>query len=554
MLCFAVFHEGESEFDISARNAYLFGPDAIPVEATLSSRDGLIRGEKANDDAAGLALQYSLQPAVRPDGETVELGSMMLRTCLLPSRPHIYLLSLELARHRIMLFLNKLEDWGLFDLPADHPIMVQFEQARAKFTKAVVTHRSGETDSRTRLSASADTLAKEALSLAVDAGEQLAAVDSERQLPRRVSGEFYQVAVDRVREHMGLDAPPPGVSIKIPDTLGVRVPDKPLVGCAVNTARFDDASKNAILKSCDFMSIPMRWVDMEPTEGRYSFGNTDRWIEWAVRTAKLPIVGGPLLDFRPSSVPEWLYIWEHDYDTLRELVYDHVRHIVTRYRRTIGRWTIVSGLHVNRNFTLKLEQIMDLTRMGVLMIRKLHPSAKVQIEICQPWGEYHAEHRKSIPPQLYTEMISQAGIAVDAIALRVHFGHVESGSPMRDLMAFSDMLDRYASMDKPLTVSALSVPSRCVGTGPEEQEYGGYWHAPWTAEGQAEWMKRAMTIAASKPYVQSVCWHELSDSSKTSLGEGLLTGESQPRPGLEALVSMREALRDGRVPLVEAPS
>ena len=31
---------------------------------------------------------------------------------------------------------------------------------------------------------------------------------------------------------------------------------------------------------------------MDPTEGRYVFSKTDRWIEWAVGTAKLPLVGG----------------------------------------------------------------------------------------------------------------------------------------------------------------------------------------------------------------------------------------------------------------------
>ena len=57
-------------------------------------------------------------------------------------------------------------------------------------------------------------------------------------------------------------------------------------------------------------------------------------------------------------------------------------------------------------------------------------------------------------------MIPQAGIAIDALALRIQMGQPDRGRTTRDLMALSDLLDRYATLDKPIAVTAAGVPRR----------------------------------------------------------------------------------------------
>ena len=73
-------------------------------------------------------------------------------------------------------------------------------------------------------------------------------------------------------------------------------------------------------------------------------------------------------------MPDFLYIWEHDYETLRDVVIEHVKQVVTRYRRTVHTWTICSGLHVASNFAISYEQAVDLTRVCVLIVHQLLPS------------------------------------------------------------------------------------------------------------------------------------------------------------------------------------
>jgi len=278
---------------------------------------------------------------------------------------------------------------------------------------------------------------------------------------------------------------------------------------------------------------------MEPEEGKYAFGPTDGWIEWAVRRARMPVSAGPIVEFRSEAVPEWLYIWENDYETLREIVYEHLRQLVIRYRRTVSRWTVVSGLHVNRGFRFGYEQMMDLTRLCVLTVRKLHPSAKVFVELTSPWGEYVARSKRAVPPALYAEMLSQMGITVDGLALRLEFGRRDRGGMARDLMSLSHLLDRYAVLDRPLTISALGAPA-----GPVDGEVGedaGGWHGAWSASTQREFLLEAGAVALSKPYVQGVCWQGLFDEGGASVG--LIGPDGSVREVGRAMQRLRGALR-----------
>ena len=45
-----------------------------------------------------------------------------------------------------------------------------------------------------------------------------------------------------------------------------------------------------------------------------------------------------------------MYVWQHDYSTLRDLAYEHVERIVQRYKSVVGMWNIAAGINVNDNF------------------------------------------------------------------------------------------------------------------------------------------------------------------------------------------------------------
>ncbi|MFM9996721.1 MAG: endo-1,4-beta-xylanase [Phycisphaerales bacterium] len=551
MLSFAVFDDAGPARGFVVRHAHVFGPDEVAIPAEITFEDGVIRCRKGSTEAAGLSLQYRADLPAEGPAAGRAIGLFTLRTCLLPERDEPYLLTLELARHRIMLVLNKLEQWGLFDLPADHAAIARFERARHRFAEALVAQRSSNGASAHGLSLGADRASRDALGLAVDAGEQLTMIQADRQLRQRFTGELFKQAARQHADSIAADRVLPEGAVKSRDGAGVVLQGPPTIGCVINPGQFVEPVTKQAAALCDFISVPMRWIEMEPVEGRYSFARTDKWIEWAVRTAKLPVWGGPIIDMRHACIPEWLYIWENDYETLRELVYEHVKQVVTRYRRTVQRWTVVSGLHVAEGLSLSLERVMDLTRVAVLLVRKLQPSARVQVEITQPWGEYFAGSRRSIPPTVYAEMIGQAGIAVDALALRLHGGQTPPGRSTRDLMALSAILDRYADFDKPIVVSGLGVPSRGSEANGTVEDPGS-WRGGWTPERQAEWLSRAVAIAASKPFVHGVCWQDLTDAALPGEAPwcGLLTEAGVPKPAAGRFAEILKSLQAKKPPHV----
>ncbi len=500
MLRFAVLDDRGPVADYPLRHAHLLGADDVAIPGDINFADGLVHCVKKNADAAGLALLY----------DAGDCGQLVLRTCLLPQRLRPYLLSLELARHRIMLFLNKLEEWFLCDLPPDEPAMKLFEQARAKFTAALAAERADDHS----FTPEEDRLAREALCLAIQASERLALLATDILLAHRI--------------HTAQQAAGNG-------------PVNLMIGCDVRRDQTSEGLQKVVADHFDFMTSPMRWPVLEPDEGDYSWGKTDKWVEWAVRTARMPVHAGPIVDLRPGRSPEWLQIWANDYDTLREVVFQHLKKVVTRYHKAVARWTVASGLHLNADYKLNLEQIMDLSRVCVMLVRKMLPNAKIQIEIDQPFGEHYGCDPVSLPPLIYAEMLTQQGVAIDAIALRIQMGDAREGRATRDLMALSALLDAYSVFDKPLVITALGAPSEPIHPAQGDGRFEpGRWRAAWSPESQAEWLRNALAVCLAKPYVHSVAWHELYDSPDASaLCEmphgGLITSAGKAKPALRQL-------------------
>ncbi len=576
MLSFVVFDaEGVDARHFPPRHAYLIGPEDTPVQGEIALRTGVVDAAKAVHTTVGLGVQMLIgkpESLANPTGAHVpgsSLGLLTVQTCLLPDHVQPYLLTIELARRQIMVVLNKMEDWGLFDLSGDHPLMKQFDSARESFTSALVAQRMpvGEGEiARGGFNGRADRLASHALATGIETGEQIALLNAERQFQLRMSGQGYKDASAHLAR-LTPETPPPGTPIVIPGAGYCVLSEPPLIGCAISPGSFTEIQQRAVLATCDFITMPMRWIDLEPTEGKNNFQSTDRWIEWAIRTAKLPVIGGPLLDFRPQCAPDFLFIWENDYETLRDLVFEHVTAVVTRYRRTVTRWTVASGLHVNMNFKISFEQIVDLTKMCIQLVRKLHPSAKIQLEVSQPWGEYHALNRRSIPPFIYAEAVVQAGAAhppsqIDALCIRTQMGHAEPGLATRDLLSLSAMLDRFASLEKPIVVSAFGCPSAPItakpfrprsGAEPTDAYEPGFWHEPWSETQQAAWMLAAGAVIASKPYVHSICWQDLIDPVNPVTAEmpfgGLLLSSGQPKAALTRLAQLRKSIKESKWPL-----
>ena len=504
MLLFDVYESDQLASAWPLRSAYLIGPDTHALKAAVTFERGRICCDKREAGTSALVLQH-------PCGR---LGRLTLQTCLLPERDEPYLLNLELARHRLMVLYTRLEEWSMFELDESHPVKVHAAAARELFIEAMCIQR----DEPARAAA----LSQRCLEEGLEGSEELAMAHSELFLNRRRDSR--------------------------------SVPRR-VIGVGVDPGQHDSEIRDRVHPDFDFLQLPMPWRKLSPGEHAYDWADCDAWVQWA-RSKKLPLLGGPLLNFNPIDVPDWLYIWEHDYDTLRELIYEHIERVVKRYKGAVPVWNVASGLHINSHFTFTFEQLMDLTRMAVMLVKKLHPASRVMVEIAEPFGEYFAENQRSIPPMTYVDLMVQSGIQFDALALKLGTGQAVSGFYTRDVMQVSSLIEQFGVFGKPLHLS-IAAPSHRVTevmiADPKREQpvdaESGHWRKTWSGAMQSHWLEAVSQIALSKPYVESLAWQDLLDHQQMVLPmSGLMTEDREPKPSLERIVAFRTGLhpkRDG---------
>jgi hypothetical protein len=461
MLKFRVFENGNPASDWPLRNAHLLGSDGSALRADFKFERGAVLCDKKEQGPAALALQQ----------EAGACGAFTLQTCLLPERDEPYLLSLELARHRLMMLYNKLEDWGLMEIGHDHPVTQRVELAKRLFIEALCY---AQTEPQR-----ADKLALECLEIAIEGSEELALSHAELLLNHR-------------KESGGLPRHP--------------------VGCGVCPDLINDRLRAAIANHFDFIWLPMPWRSLAVAENNYRWEKTDSWVEWASRH-RLPIVAGPIISFDPSQLPDWIYIWEHDFETVRDVVYEHIETVVSRYKQRVVAWNVVSGLHVNSHFTFSFDQLLDLTRMATMLVKKVQPQSRTLVEVRQPFGEYYGQNQRSIPPMMYADLLIQGGVQFDGFAAQLYMGQAASGQYTRDIMQLSNLLDQFANWGKPvhLTLGAPSEPVTPMMLPPTDKKKPadadcGRWRRPWSPKWQAQWLHAMYHVALSKPYIDSVAW------------------------------------------------
>jgi len=498
MLKFRVFENGKPAERFTLRNPYLIGSDNNAMRASITFDKGVLYCDKRETGVAALALQ-------QPVGEG---GEMTVSTCLLPDRDDPYLLSLELARKRVMTLYNKSEDWGMFDISPDHSVGKHTDKAQKYFIEALC-----------QLGVDAvkcDELARKAMSQAIDGSEELAIVHADLLLNRRRS-------TGSLPRH--------------------------IIGCGVPLHQNHPALREGIRSHFDFLSLPMPWKTINPEEGEYHWEKIEEWVTWA-RSQEMPIIAGPVISFEPTNLPDWLFIWEHDYETVRDLIYEHIEKVVSRFKDRISTWNIVSGLHVNNHFTIAFDQLMDLTRMATMVVKKAQPNARVLVELREPFGEYYGSNQRSIPPMMYADLMIQGSIHFDALSVKYLMGQAISGQYTRDLMQISNMLDQFSPLGKPINL-VISVPSGPVtqemipqpANGQEVDANSGSWREPWSPDLQGKWYEALLHIALSKPFVETITWHEVIDHPEIELPMGgLVTEELSPKPALQRMVNFRRSL------------
>ncbi|MCD4831550.1 MAG: endo-1,4-beta-xylanase [Anaerohalosphaeraceae bacterium] len=487
---FEVYKSGNLDKDFVIHGASLFGADRIPFRNSkyMALKNGGIDCAPRGSEPAGLSLLWPVEG----------FGNVILYTTRLPERSEPYILNLELARAKLMEIYIKREEWAVVEQNAE--LSELFDKAKDSFVMAL-----DNINDQSKASVFADACIQKAMVLS----EKMALTYADMLFAARLKNKGFS---------------------------------RSSLGCKIEPAQL--GSKNYLKAASELfahISVPINWAKMEPVKGQYDFTELDRCVK-VFGQKRLLISAGPLLRFEPEFLPEWMRKDGKDFERIRQDCYEFVSKVVTRYARYIHIWQVIGAMNACNYFKFSFDRILEITRTACLAAREADNRSLKMIEIIYPWGEYYAHDYDTVPPLVYVDMVTQAGINFDAIGVQMIFGKDSPGMHIRDMMQISSMLDKFFNVSKPLHITSVSVPDTS-STPAQSPDSAGMWRSPWSQNLQARWIEDFYKIAFSKPYINTVTYSSLADGADgLVVGGGLLSEKYKPKKAFVEMAKMQKQL------------
>jgi hypothetical protein len=463
------------------------GPDGMPWPTRARLQDGTLKVSRHIDESGFLAVPWDIP----------QTGRLMCASATIMDREQPYHLPIELARGKVNQVRCQAEDWRSGGLTLSPELSGNIRDASLAFGHAILQPAGVETD----------LLAQKSL---------LQSFRTAHQLVQAYVDQVFQVRHER--------------DSRLETTLGCRLEAIPTSG-----PQFQDVFST--------VGIPLRWREIQPQDGVYHWERYDALFDWALAN-QLAVTGGPVIDFSPAQIPEWLGMWERDPGSLARFATEYVTAVLKRYRNRIRRWHLVAAANNASVLALKDEELLWLTIKVAQTARQLDPELESMIGVAQPWGEYMAMEERSHSPFLFADTLIRTDVNLSALDIELVMGVTPRGSYCRDLLDTSRLLDLYALLGVPLRVT-MGYPSATSLDPRADRELvvgGGHWHGPVALEGQTEWAGAFATLALCKPYVQGIQWSHWSDEGPHQFPNcGLVDASGTPKPAIEKLRHLRTA-------------
>ncbi len=471
------------------QRAYLSGLDRVPyVGRAVPTGDGL-RIERADSDSGCLNIPYPVEGR----------GELTLSTGSLMDRDRPYHLQVELARGKVNHVRSQMAEWQAIGLNVPPELQSRIREAQQQFAKAATSQHDP---------ANAAIFSEKAIQLALDASDQL--------------GVCYVQQAIAVRTRQGT---------ALESQLAVSLGNTPL---SAEMAQQIRPSFNAA-------AVPLSWRHVGATEGTLDFEASDAQVEWC-QSQGMPLYAGPLLRFDAESIPDWLCLWEGDYDNLVGCVSEYVETCVKRYRGKVNLWHCTSGVNVGSFLSLSEDEKLRLAVRVFELTRHLDPSTPAILSFDQPWAEYMMQ-REIDPPLYVADVLARSGLGISGIGLELNLGYYPGGSYLRDLLDFSRLIDHWSLLGLPLFVTLAIASSDEVD--PQAHAKGlpipDAFPGGWNEENQRRCVHRIIPLLLAKPAVRSVIWRQLQDAVPHAYAHaGLFNHKDQAKPALSALAEIRQ--------------
>ncbi len=477
---------------------YIAGVDRICWPVRITVEDGMLLVERSVCDSGNLYAPWPL------DGLRHGYGTLVLSTGSLMERDEPYLLPLELARGTIIQVRNQMADWQAIGLSVPPIVNDRLAEAVRLFSQAVVVQDDLETSA-----AHAEASLREALAAA---DMLVAAYIEQSRLARRRNGG------------------------KLAD----------IFGADLGSTLLDNFTARQFLRCFNAATVPLCWRELETTERHFSWNVADSQIQWC-RAHGLKVFAGPLLKFDPCALPDWLYLFADEFESLLECIDEFLSAAVERYRGMVDYWICAGRVSVPDSLGLSERERLKLVAHVFERVRSLDPTTPALVSFDQPWAESMRHRESDFPPFHFADALIRAGLDLAGLVLDINVDNAVGSDFSRHPLEFNRLLDTWSLFGLPLWMS-LSAPGG-EGDDPLACHKTSRPSPDWTAAAQQAWITRNVPLCLAKPMVQGVFWNQLRDSQPHDFPHaGLFDDCRRAKPSLRTLAAIRRAYMNSEGP------
>jgi Glycosyl hydrolase family 10 len=473
-----------------AARGYMAGLEGLPwVTRCVPQGDYLLVDREVNESGV-LCLPW------RVSG----YGELMLSTTTMMERDEAYHLPLELARGTVHRLKSQLSNWQLVGLKTPLTLDDKIHHATQLLAKAATRQNQPE---------AITPIADKAIQAALDAIDDLCEIYGDQALALRLQAG----------------------------------PVSTLIGCRLDHVPEGKAAAY-IVEAFNAVHIPFSWREIESEPEKQDWEKYDRIVDWA-REQGLKICGGPLLFLDQRSLPDWIYVWEEDWDELEGYILNHVTSVVNRYKGKIHLWNVAGRVNAHQAISVDEEQMLRLVVDTVEKVRHSDTRIPIVVSFNQPWSETMGLHDRDLPPLQFADTLARAELGVAGFGLEIQWGYWPNATPERDLIELSRLIDRWTMLGFPLLMQLVS-PSSSEPDPLARQnakpigEPGG--KRP-SVNSQMQAMQKMLPVLLAKSSVQALFWNQWSDGEMHEYSHGgLLDATGKPKPVLKVLADMRRKM------------
>ena len=272
-------------------------------------------------------------------------GELTLSTASLMEREARYYLDLELARGVVNRLRNQVAEWQTAGLQLTAAVTEHVSEASAALIEAVI----GQADDARRLER-----ATKAIKTGLEAGRDLASLYTTQAFAAR--HEQVSRLPTMLGAVLGKDTPPERVA-------------------------------NAYLDAANSVAVEICWRDLEPSAGKFEWDALDAQLDWC-QANNLRVVAGPLLQVDARHLPDWLSLWDDDFEQMQSYTRQFIEAAVQRCQDRVQVWNCAARMNVRGSVRFTEEQTLRLVVAAIEEVRRAAQSSPAIISIDRPWAEY----------------------------------------------------------------------------------------------------------------------------------------------------------------------